>query len=664
MLPVREAAELLGHSGDRALRRDLKKGKYESDFEDSPTGRRYVVNLFSLPREVQARYWQAHPEQAPMLHPEVPVEEAEAQMAELERAPEWSRRKAEKYLSLIRASEGLKGHDLKTFLENWNSQNSDLQTSYSRLLDARKRYQAEGIAALLAKYGKTSGDTCVTDQDFAYFKGEYLKEGGPSLYSCWLRTLGRATTLDAAVTEAEFPSYKAFERRLQRDVPESAIYRARHGYSRWYRKYASFVERNWDDLQPNDLWISDHAQIDVMVTLPNGKTCFPWVTVWMDAKSTKMLGWYLHAEAPNSDHIFQAFYRAAVKHGLPQEILIDNGKDYRCRDFSGGRVHTVEVEEKKVVSLVSCLGIRVHFAQPYNAQSKTVERRFLITKEWFSKALPGYRGGNVVERPEILESEIKAGRLVSMAKLTELYNLYITEVYNVLPSQGKILRGESPDAYFAAHAPKPRMIRAEALKMFCTRVTAGKGAEGIVIGRNGVVDSELKLTYWAEWMVAYKGSRVYLRRDVEAYEDAWVFDSKTDAYLGRALLVESINAVVRGGIQKAVLKERLAAKKREEKAMRAFAEEGDRPSPEETLRFLAAGAKALGGTPAALPAPKEVELTEMDAVLAKDRQDAQAGRGEVSKAPRPAKPARQIFTFAFEREAAEKQAKAKRPSGT
>ena len=106
--------------------------------------------------------------------------------------------------------------------------------------------------------------------------------------------------------------------------------------------------------------------------------CFPWVTVFRDVKTSKWLGWYLHAEAPNSDHIFQAFYYGVQNFGLPDDIYLDNGKDYRCKDFAGGRISSIKVEHNSVKenSLLRNIDINVHFALPYNAQTKPVERDF------------------------------------------------------------------------------------------------------------------------------------------------------------------------------------------------------------------------------------------------------------------------------------------------
>lgn len=117
---------------------------------------------------------------------------------------------------------------------------------------------------------------------------------------------------------------------------------------------------------------------------------------------------FLHTESPNSGHIFQAFYYGVINFGLPEDIYLDNGKDYRCKDFAGGRYKSVQVQHSKNLenSLLTNIGINVHFALPYNAQTKPVERDFLKIKMFLSKGFVGYSGGKITERPEKLKTEI------------------------------------------------------------------------------------------------------------------------------------------------------------------------------------------------------------------------------------------------------------------
>ena len=650
-LSIRETAALLGYADPRTLRRDIRMypTKYVTKMEEGATATEYKVLLSSLPAEARAR--------AGHVADFVPVVDPSADLAPYHQAPEHARRQADKYKSLLTLSEGLKGRKLDAFVARWNAMYPDQRTSYRSIMTARQKNATQGLPALLSRHGEhLAGKTSIPEQCWEFFREVYLQENAPPLKTCWEMTLGYALEHVPGTTRETFPSYKAFERLLRKRVPQQAIYQAREGHSKWYRKYASFVKRDYSETLPGDLWVSDHVQLDVMVTLPNGRTCRPWVTVWMDVKSAKILGWCIHAEAPNSDHIFQAFYNAAVKFGIPKEIYIDNGKDYRARALSGGRIsHTVQVDETRALSLVSVLDIVTHFALPYNAQSKTIERRFLELKNRFARIMVGFTGGNVVEKPEALANQIRLGKLMTYAQAEQLAETYITQVYNLRRSQGTVLQGEAPDAYYAAHAPVPRMLTADALMLFCTRICLGSGGMGIKVAREGVHDSALGLTYWAEWMQALKGTRVYLRRDPKALETAWVFNAETHAYIGKAPLEGSAHMIARDGVQKAALQELIAVKRREEKMVKSYQVAMSTP-PEDRMRYLAAGTQALSGAVplAAAPAGAPVEITSMDHVLAEDKRQESTGTADISRARPPApKPKAKLYRYAFERLEAE-----------
>lgn len=217
-------------------------------------------------------------------------------------------------------------------------------------------------------------------------------EGAPSLQTCWDLTLGYAMR-ENGVERVNFPSCSTFKRRLRREVPKQSIYLARYGESAWNRKYGNYIDRDYSTVICGEAWVSDHAQIDVACLNSDGSVVFPWVTAWRDYKSGKWLGWILQSGNPNSDHIFQSFYYAVNEFGLPKDVIIDNGKDYRSKDFAGGRQFKVETNQRKTRSMLGELNVNVHFALPYNAQTKPIERDFLKIKELLSKHCVGYRGG-------------------------------------------------------------------------------------------------------------------------------------------------------------------------------------------------------------------------------------------------------------------------------
>ena len=548
-------------------------------------------------------------------------------------APSYARKHADRYTALMTVFQGLNGRELTARIEQWNKDHPDDTTSVSSLLAARKAFAEGGIAALLSRYGTRSGATIVPDIYMEYFKGLYLKEGSPGAMSCWRCTMGWAIQRDPAVTPDSFPSYASFIRRLRADLLPESIYRARRGAKAWNRKYASYIRRDYSNVLAGQVWVSDHAQIDIACALPDGKYCFPWVTVWRDFKSGKWLGWELREQAPSSDPIFSAFYRAASIYGVCSTLILDNGKDYRCKDFAGGRRKIrVEVDQQKVRSLTAGLNIETVFAWPYNAQSKPIERDFLRNKEWLSKHAVGYRGGNVVERPESLNKRIGENAIETLDELRELFDVFVTEVINRSVVGSGYRAGNCPDqiwddeAQTAADNGLLRSVTRDALKLFCARASGT-----MTVGRNGVRDADLGCDYWADWMFAHKGRKVYMRRDPKQHESAWVFDTATDDFLGAADLVQAVPALARTDVERGQLQEAIRLKRRAGKIARVYARADVNPSLREKVANLVTVTRAInesrGYTPADQPAVRPtVILTDMDRVVAQEA--AMAGRGK------------------------------------
>lgn len=480
-------------------------------------------------------------------------------------APTWAKLQAEKYINILNASQNLNGNTLQEFVNTWNKNNPDNQTSYSSIIRMRHRYANEGISGLLSKYGNNSGRTIIDGLYYEYFKNLYLVEGAPSVRSCWELTLGYAMRTNGVIRE-EFPSYMSFMRRLEREVPRQSIYLARYGESAWNRKYGNYIERDYSNIICGKVWVSDHAQIDVACLTSDGNIVFPWVTAWRDYKSSKWLGWILQCGHPNSDLIFQSFYYAAETYGLPEDVIIDNGKDYRSKDFAGGRKAVkVNADKVKTTSMLAELNIEVHFALPYNAQTKPIERDFLKIKELLSKHCVGYRGGNVVERPEKLAVEIKKGKIMPFDKFKTLFDDFVINVLNKRPSQGKNLKGLSPDELFNQEFKEKITTSRDALKLFCMRTS-----KTFTVGRNGIKDSEFGITYWADWMISKNGLKVYLRRDIQNYKEAWAFNRDTDEFVGKVSAVHAVAALHADTVSKEEFKEAMSIKKRNLKVAKAY----------------------------------------------------------------------------------------------
>jgi transposase InsO family protein len=546
-------------------------------------------------------------------------------------SPVYNRHKADKYEVILAEMAGLDGQGLKRAINEWNQKHPDFHTSYPRVTQARKAVETDGKAALLGKYGK-SRESKIKDEWYRAFESRYLKEGRPSLHSCWLGALGEAKGLDSTITPARFPSETTFLREIRRKVPAQTICYYREGSQAWKGKYGCFLDRDYTDMSPGEVYVSDHAQIDVAVRLPNGKLGFPWVTVISDMRSDKYLGWSLYPDNPNSNRIFEAFHRAVRDYGVPRDLIIDNGKDYRCFDLAGGRKTVrVGVDEMKTTAVVIKLGITPHFALPYTPQTKTVERTFLRNKEWFSKHMPGYRGGNVKERPGVLNDEIKQGKILEWADFEKLMDDFFITVANRMQSNGKKLMGACPDELFEKGRKAPVRVREDSLAILCMRSSKPR-----TIGRNGIHDADHDAWLWGEWMEAYKGQRVYMRRDSKNWKTAWIFTADgADRYLGEAVADRQPPALARTDEEKAIVRDHLARQRRGTKFAKQAAGTIERRSPGTLVSDMARGAQLLNEERNYTPGqeqPKVIEArsTVFDGVSKERERQAKLGTSDLS----------------------------------
>lgn len=628
-----EAIECLKIS-KQAFHKNRDAGKYRYTTTRENGGIQYKIALQDLPSQAQSRYWKLKNGSGTSNQVDQAVE-SEIYAS----APGHARKKADKYLTIINQSEGLTGEALKQFIQQWNVENPDDTTSYPRVVDARKSYKQHGISALLGQWGKRSGVSSVHDDLFAFFKALYLKEGRPSVVSCWKMTLAHAKESGHDITN--FPSHMAFLRRIEKEIPEQALFTARNGAAAANKKYGYYIKRDYSDVLSGECWISDHAQVDIAVSYTdNGRSKygFPWVTVWRDFKSGRWLGWDLHMEGPNSDHIFQSFYRAASNNGIPSYLYLDNGKDYRCKDFAGGRkFHKVNVDEKQTTSMSAALGIRVIYAWPYNAQSKSVERDFLRNKEWFSKHSAAYRGGNVVERPESLNDTIKKGAILSFKEFETIFTKFITDVINTSVVSSGYREGQSPEEIWeneiltSIQNNKVRQVSKNALMLFCTRTSSTMS-----IGRRGIHDTQLGIDYYDTWLEGLKGKKVYLRRDPKQMQEAWVFDAATNNYLGQVFLNKETPALAeKTEIGKQDLQRQIAIKRASNKIHKAFATADiDNMTTEQKMILLAGANKIINDQRQYVPSNNQcfptIEVTEMDTVIERKKQIDKQGLADFS----------------------------------
>jgi putative transposase len=194
------------------------------------------------------------------------------------------------------------------------------------------------------------------------------------------------------------------------DARHPDFIRARRGDRAYNLEAAPFVRRDPKGYDAGELYVGDQHELDLFVWSPPSRRRFrPWLTCWRDMRTGTIVGWEIAAEH-NSDTIAAAFLHACSArkdvpgyervHGVPRGVLVDNGKDYRARRF-------VEAFGP-LQGAFEGLGIGVHFALPYNAKAKPIERTFRDVTEDFSCRLPGYCGNRAGYESAKLARELEA----------------------------------------------------------------------------------------------------------------------------------------------------------------------------------------------------------------------------------------------------------------
>lgn len=309
----------------------------------------------------------------------------------------------------------------------------------------------------------------------------------------------------------EFPSYQTFTRKVREEIPEYALIAYRGGKKALADKMP-YMQRDKIGLHTNQIWVSDHHRADVFVRNSSGKVVRPWITVFTDAKSTKVVACIARDADPNATVIKQALRIGISEYGIPEEIYTDNGKDYTSK----------ELDPDNINSVLNILGINVIHALPYHGQAKPVERFFRTLEGRFEACFYSYAGHDAKNRPEhmakLSKQLEKDPDIPTFDVFKERLANYIKE-YNASPHSGKGMDGKSPDeVYYNSITKSIRMIdNDDVLHILCgkrveRRVTNG----GITLFCNIFQSDDDKL-------LEYLNKKVAVVYDPEDMEKAYIY---------------------------------------------------------------------------------------------------------------------------------------------
>jgi len=176
---------------------------------------------------------------------------------------------------------------------NNNNPHEDAITK-SKLFRWQSKYKDGDVTNLIDRRGGHNRGTDTIPADaWNMFYSLYMTEQKRKIKLCY----------DATKQEyPDIPSVSAFERKVKK-IPQYAILYYREG-QKAFNDALPYMERSKLDIASNDIWFSDHHLIDVFVKSTDGKKVIrPWLTVFFDARSSRVVGAVVKNADPNATTI-------------------------------------------------------------------------------------------------------------------------------------------------------------------------------------------------------------------------------------------------------------------------------------------------------------------------------------------------------------------------
>ncbi len=393
--------------------------------------------------------------------------------------------------------------------------------TFYRWLRELKKHGPDGITP---RYSSSSGGA-----------GESLSESEKSLLEhFWLRDSQPTVTKVLMLMQENIPYSKcsyATALRYLKSLPQPLIDYHRLGKTKFTNLHQPFMDQNIWQYQSLDVVVSDHHCLDCVV-MYKGKLIRPWITTMQDYRSGKILGW-CPSISPSSMSIIAAYYMAVIRYGIPRKMLFDNGRDYRSEMLNGKYVSVKTLtperleqeQEVYIQGLFFLIGSEVGFTEIYNGKSKGRQERYFKTlKEYVSKDVGGYIGGDTTERPEdselyfrAINKRAKRHDLPNWEDLVEALSVMIPYINDRFTSSGKGMDDKTASVVFEENLPQDvRKADRDTLRLALSKGEIRKVSNNVV--QMGKTD------YYHPDLFVYSGRQVIVRHKLTTDEEVMVCD--------------------------------------------------------------------------------------------------------------------------------------------
>ena len=331
---------------------------------------------------------------------------------------------------------------------------------------------------------------CLCDQEGKWRDGQTSKKGQIGreceilFLRCWLHpdrpSAAMAYRACSHILQSQgctdIPSYHSFNRFLKRFDKQyhHITLLAREGEKALKDGAIAYITR---DVVPEvgDCCVADGHNLNFLIKHPiTGKPARLKLIMFYDWKSRYPVGWQI---MPTEDTVG---VKAALRHAiqtygkLPKSVLLDNGKAFKAKVFT-----ETAPDLREELGLYAQLGIAPHFAAPYNARAKVIERFFHTFSEQFERLMPSYTGGSIDDKPAWMLRNEKfhqawqrartEGWVPNIREANHLIGLFV-DWYARQPHDG--LAGRTPwEVFEAERGPGVDVRELDALFLWSKRVT-------------------------------------------------------------------------------------------------------------------------------------------------------------------------------------------------
>lgn len=529
-LTAKEVAGIKGCS-ERYVKMLINNGSLQGDETINQNNRKkYLIPLNELSHSEQLKYYKSHAIAIPEdLLPERKTERPHKEFDEFsavqrEEIAEWIRilNAWDEYCATSKLQ---KVPATEKFVQLQKVANPDLNISKGILYRKKKALKADDLAGLLDNRGSwKKGTSSIPEEVWQCFLSFYLDEAQHPIQACYEYT--EMWIKREAPQLLPLPAYASFYRKVQTAIPKPVEIMGRQGMKAFRDRCAPYVRRTYEGMASNEWWIADNHTFDVQTKGESGSIHRLYLTAFFDARSGIFTGCYV-TDAPSSQATLIALRKGIVKYGIPENIYVDNGREFLTFDV-GGLGHRLKKSQKDKFApppVFERLGIKMTNAIVRNAKAKIIERRFRDVKDRLSRLFPTYTGGNVVERPERLKKVIKdTDNIPTDYEFTQAVEDILTYYMNEKPYSGAVSSdsGKSRMQVYREQLKEKRVAAELDLNLMLMRSTRSQK-----VGRRGVhltVAGE-KIDYYNDDLILnHFGESVYCRYDPEDISEVRIYD--------------------------------------------------------------------------------------------------------------------------------------------